>query len=810
MKRNILIIFSLILLLTSASYAQDTLWTRTFGGTDYDYGRAVTQTPDGGFAVAAVTRSFGGSGDDIYLIKLDENGDTLWTSLIIDGNYSEPFAIIATGNDELIMAGRRAEVSFYDGYLVKTDALGNVLWSQTYGIADQQEWMRSLSETSDGGFIMAGKSETGIFVVRTDSVGNEQWSRVYPGYDGRAAYETNDGGYIIAGTKYITDDYYFHLIKTDETGEPLWTRNWNISGNNHCNDMNITPDGGYILAGLTTLNGQSAAIKSDADGNSQWATTYYPIGTTFYGVDIADDGGYVFCGRGATQGNNFHLVKTNPDGDTLWTANYGGDEWEEALDIYTCSDGGFVLTGWTESYGPGNRSIYVVRTAPYGQNDPPIIENIIHTPDNPNEGEDVEVCATITDPGLSASVVSAELYYDNGSGYVSIAMTDTGGDIFCGTVPGQSGGTNVDYYIVAEDDMGETATSDTLSFYVNGGPIIADISHNPSNPNGGEDVEVCATITDPLIAGVVSADLYYDNGTGYVSVAMTDTGGDIYCGTVPGQDGGVTVEYYIVAEDDNGGTATSDTFSFYVNAGPIIADVGHYPEAPQPGDDVEVSATVTDPGLMVTVDYVELYYDDGSGYVSVPMDADENLYTGTIPGLYDGATVDYYIYAMDDNGSYSVSDTFTYIVEPPVITIYMIPINPPLVVPPGGFFRYMGVLANNTADPQVTDVWIMMNVPGIGIYGPVDRFNNVNIPPMKVLSTPGITQNIPMSAPEGLYDYIGYCGDYPDVVVDSEYFQFTVDGELARGGADEWLLTGWFDDGHSIPSEFGLNSNYPN
>lgn len=144
------------------------------------------------------------------------------------------------------------------------------------------------------------------------------------------------------------------------------------------------------------------------------------------------------------------------------------------------------------------------------------------------------------------------------------------------------------------------------------------------------------------------------------------------------------------------------------------------------------------------------------------------------------------------------------------ITVDMIPDNPPIEVQPGGYFTYTGILTNNTAQPQSSDVWVMLDVPGYGSYGPVQQFNNVPLGPNQTLSYEGARQNIPGFAPLGEYDYIAYCGDYPNSPVDSASFTFTVVQGIG-GDADGWILNGWFnDDIETLPSRTELLGNFPN
>jgi len=146
----------------------------------------------------------------------------------------------------------------------------------------------------------------------------------------------------------------------------------------------------------------------------------------------------------------------------------------------------------------------------------------------------------------------------------------------------------------------------------------------------------------------------------------------------------------------------------------------------------------------------------------------------------------------------------------PTMVISMLPYNPPLSVPAGGSFSYTGILTSKFNQPQTPDVWLMLDVPGYGIYGPLMQFNNVPLGANQTISVPGIVQHVPGYAPLGVYEYIAYCGDYPSNPVNSYSFEFTVTAPLEKGGSD-WAITPWFEnEASAVPVETAMSNNYPN
>ncbi len=148
---------------------------------------------------------------------------------------------------------------------------------------------------------------------------------------------------------------------------------------------------------------------------------------------------------------------------------------------------------------------------------------------------------------------------------------------------------------------------------------------------------------------------------------------------------------------------------------------------------------------------------------------------------------------------------------PNYVSIGMTPDEEPIVVPPGGYFTFTGILANQTDQPKNADVWVMVDVPGYGLYGPVQRFNNVPLQPEQIISVAGVRQNIPGSVPAGSYNYLAYSGEYPAAIFDSAWFEFTVASEGADRNVDGWVLDGWFSNpDETVPASIELSKNYPN
>jgi hypothetical protein len=205
----------------------DTLWTKTFGGADSDWGYAVKQTMDGGYIIAGATESFSAIWQDAYLIKTDGSGNEEWSKLI-GGSYNDMgLSVYQTNNNSYLIAGWTSSYGppGSNAYIINTDSVGGIRWSKVYG-GDEDERLYSLDRISSGGYIFAGLTETSsagssdVYLIRTDSIGDTIWTGSYGGLGediGRAVCETNDGYFAVAGytSSFGSGGTDFWLLKTE-------------------------------------------------------------------------------------------------------------------------------------------------------------------------------------------------------------------------------------------------------------------------------------------------------------------------------------------------------------------------------------------------------------------------------------------------------------------------------------------------------------------------------------------------------------------------------------------------------------------
>jgi hypothetical protein len=441
-----------------------------------------------------------------------------------------------TSDEGYIIVGSTYSFGSEDGqndvWLIKTDENGDTTWTKTYTKTSEElsnECGFSVQQTSDGGYIITGYTgnmATGLFdvyLLKTDASGDTTWTKTFGEADyidiGFSVQQTSDGGYVIAGvtTSYGEGEVDVWLIKTDENGDTNWTRTFGGTENDEGNSVQQTSDGGYIIAGGTTSYGEGTPdspnvylIKTDANGDTTWTRTYGGAGDEEgESVQQTSDGGYIITGVTTSYGDgDVWLVKTDANGDTNWTRTFGGTYLEWGSSVQQTSDGGYIIAGVTESYGEGQADVWLIKTDANGDT------NWTRTFGGTGDDEGYSVQQTSDDGYIIAGVT--ELSVETGNVY--LVKTDSLGDV--GIEEKTERTPSLELYAIPPNPSGSEvtiryalpqATRVSLKVYDASGRAVKVLA-DEEQTSGVHSIQwdVCDDANEPLSAGVYF--LKFDTG----------------------------------------------------------------------------------------------------------------------------------------------------------------------------------------------------------------------------------------------------------------------------------------------------------
>ncbi len=373
---NFILILIIFIFSSCEKRSTDTALTFTmaFGDSKSDGGNSVIQTSDKGYLITGSTRSYGAGNLDVYMIKTYANGIEQWHKTFGDTSNDVGYSVQQTSDGGYIIAGYTYSFSAgnADVYLIKTDANGNQLWYKTFGDTSR-DIGNSVQLTPDGGYIITGNTwsfgagKSDVYLIKTDTNGNQQWYKTFGGLNldyGESVQPTSDGGYIIAGftNSYGAGKKDVFLIKTDTYGNQQWYKTFGGINDDYGFAVQQTSDTGYIIVGSTRSFGVSDStddvylIKTNANGNQQWFKTFG--GTRWeqgYSVQPTSDKGYIITGYTFSFGNcQVYLIKTDNNGNLKWYKifkTYNKYYHSEGKSVQPTSDGGYIIAGNTNLNG---------------------------------------------------------------------------------------------------------------------------------------------------------------------------------------------------------------------------------------------------------------------------------------------------------------------------------------------------------------------------------------------------------------------------------------------------------------------------
>jgi hypothetical protein len=440
------LVFLFYLISMSMLSAQPSIhWQKTFGGSNADQARSIRQTRDGGYIVTGTTASnngdvFGNHGSvDFWVLKLDSIGGIEWKKTYGGSSAEQPYSIRQTSDGGYVVAGythsNNWDVSgnhgYYDAWLLKLNSDGDIQWQKCLGGSSWED-ASDVEQTSDGGYILVGRSQSidgdvsvnqgglDYWIIKLDSDGILQWQKSYGGNMDDIAYavkQTADGGYIVAGESssnngnvsgnHGSSDYW--VLKLNYEGKIEWQKSLGGTSIDRANDILQSEDGGYVVFGQTSsFNGDVTGhhggydfwvVNLSLSGDLEWQKALG--GSNFdFGRSIhrTQDGGYVMTGQtqsmdgdavGNVGGADLWVIKINESGGFLWQKSFGGSMGELGHSIQQTNDGGYIVAGeaWSTdgdlTENKGSSDFWVVKLAPESTPTSTPITQIVNIYPNP-------------------------------------------------------------------------------------------------------------------------------------------------------------------------------------------------------------------------------------------------------------------------------------------------------------------------------------------------------------------------------------------------------------------------------------------
>lgn len=374
MRIKLLSVAFIFIALPVGAYADigDTLWTRFYGLGNSECPFSIKRTADDGFIIAGWTTSFGYGDKDIYLVKTDLNGDTLWTRKYGGDNDDVAMSVQATADGGYIMAGwtNSYGIGGTDFYVVKTDGSGEVLWTNTFG-GPYDDTAKCVQRTTDGAYLVCGTSERNgaygrnfdVYVVKVNVHGDSIWTYYSGGIVDDAAnciIEANDGSYMLAGSTGDGEgNHNIYVEKINTAGQNVWYQGYRHGPDNQAYSIIQADDENFVIAGYTYNNSNYVdcyLMKIDAGGGIIWDRTFGDSHCELgYSVSQTEDGGYIIGGGKWISfwpdTTLFYLVKTDSEGHRQWDRAYMYGNFDEGASVVPTEDGHYAFVGYSNWLG---------------------------------------------------------------------------------------------------------------------------------------------------------------------------------------------------------------------------------------------------------------------------------------------------------------------------------------------------------------------------------------------------------------------------------------------------------------------------
>jgi len=334
------------------------IWNRTYGGEREDMANSLTPTDDGGCVIVGHTYSFGARNQDVYLVRIDCGGNKIWEKTYGGPKDDEAYAVVESGDGGYVVAGYTNCPTTYldrsstaDMYLLKVNSDGDKVWEKNCGDPDRFDWAYTLARTSDG-FILAGSKARNVgqelyrdaCVLKVDTEGNEIWEKRYgESMDDRVfdILQTSHGGYVLTGFGNNENDLY--VLRIDHEGNKIWEKTYGEPKRGEYGVAIAQRGEGYIVAGFTYRDEDLLLLGIDTQGSKVWERIYESSGSIRPAAMIQDRDGFIVVGALGQQ--RAYILKVGRTGEKVWETAVYDPHGMWANDIVKSRDGGYIVAG---------------------------------------------------------------------------------------------------------------------------------------------------------------------------------------------------------------------------------------------------------------------------------------------------------------------------------------------------------------------------------------------------------------------------------------------------------------------------------
>jgi len=427
-----LLLLSSVCIVYGQGYEQ---WSKYIGGEDTEKFLAMQETSDGGLITAGTLEHWTRDDTDFYIVKTDSEGDVEWSKNYGDTKDDGAYAVAQTGDGGYVVAGdtKSYGAGLTDLWLIKIDSQGEMVWDKVYGGA-KGEAAYSILVLGDGGYLMTGSTASygagsnDLWVLKTDADGTVLWNNTYGGTKsdmGNEIIPTSDGGYMIVGetSSYGAGWNDVWLLKMSSDGSIMWNHTYGGSKDDKGIGITEASDGGYVIVGSTESFGDGFVevyvVKVDSEGTLEWEKNYGGADNDIArSVVGSPDGGYLVVGDTLSYGAGEYdvwLLAVSGDGEMTGDATFGGELREQAFKIVATSDDGFVIAGRTWSFGTSGDAYMVKITMEEPDLPDPaefVLSNLVVSHTTVETEETVTVSVTVANVGEESGSYTAELLVD--------------------------------------------------------------------------------------------------------------------------------------------------------------------------------------------------------------------------------------------------------------------------------------------------------------------------------------------------------------------------------------------------------------